>query len=154
MWTYALIFGGFSLLAYSRNDDCGPYVGLAIGAFLGFFWFFFNQWLYAQTEDMHNGFWKILIRNLIGLITALTLFYELVMTGRVLVYIFGWTQEQQARFFWVVGIISAIILLLINILAYGPFVHAIGFIVGVILFFIIAGIYYSHQPKQVGPIHH
>jgi len=93
IWTYALVFGAFSILAYSLHDDCGVHVGLAISAFLGFFWFFFNQWLYAQTTDMWDGFWKFLVRNLIGFIVAVTFFYFLNMVGRVLVYIFGWTQE-------------------------------------------------------------
>ncbi len=38
----ALIFGAFTLLSYSTHDSCGLHVGLAIAAFLGFFWFFFN----------------------------------------------------------------------------------------------------------------
>jgi len=42
LWTAALIFGAFTLLSYSTHDSCGLHVGLAIAAFLGFFWFFFN----------------------------------------------------------------------------------------------------------------
>jgi hypothetical protein len=145
LWTAALIFGAFTLLAYSTHDDCGVHVGLAIAAFIGFFWFLFNEWLFAQTKDMNENVWKHILRNFQGFVTALVMFQELILIGRVLVYIFQWTQSQQAKFFWAVGILSAIALTLINILVYGPFIDSIGFIIGCILCIIIAAIYYMHH---------
>ena len=53
LWTAALVFGAFTLLAFSTNDSCGVNVGLVLAALLGFAWFFFNEWLFAQTRDMH-----------------------------------------------------------------------------------------------------
>lgn len=149
MWTCALIFGAFTLLAYSRHDDCGAHVGLALAAFIGFFWFFFNEWLYAQTIDMEAGVWRFIVRNFQGFVTALVMFQELVLICRVLVYIFGWSQESQAKFFWVVGILSTIIFAIINIVPYGGILCAIGFIIGCIICLAVAGIYYmNHHQKR------
>lgn len=74
------------------HDDCGIHVGLAIGALLAAYFFFSNQWLYAQNKDMNEDIWKRIIRILQGFVVALALFYALVLLGRVLVYIFGWSQ--------------------------------------------------------------
>ena len=42
LWTFALIFGAFTLLAFATNDSCGVNVGLILAALLGFAGFFFH----------------------------------------------------------------------------------------------------------------
>jgi hypothetical protein len=53
LWTAILIFGGLTILAYATHDSCGVNVGLVLAALLGFAWFFFNEWLFAETRDMN-----------------------------------------------------------------------------------------------------
>ena len=101
---------------------------------------------------MQEGIWKRILRNFQGLVTALVLFAWLTLVCKVLVYIFGWSQASAAKFFWAVGILAAIALILINILVYGPFVDVIGFIVGCIICFIVAALFESHLDKN-GPLH-
>jgi len=66
------------------------------------------------------------------------MFNAIINIGQVFVYVFGWTQASQARFFWIFGVLLSIGFTLLNGLVYGPFYDAIGFIVGCIVCFISA----------------
>ena len=68
------------------------------------------------------------------------MFQEIILWGRVLVYVFGASQSTQTKFFWVVGILASIGVAVLNILSYGPFIDSIGFIVGCIICLAVAAI--------------
>jgi fatty acid desaturase len=73
------------------------------------------------------------------------MFADLILFSRVLVYVFKFNQSNQAKFFWVIGILAAIGLTVLNILAYGPFVDVIGFILGCIICLIVAYLFEIHE---------
>ena len=87
---------------------------------------------------MNENFWKHLLRNAQGFNTAMLMFNSLILIEQILVYILGWSQSSQAKFFWIVGIVLSIGFTLLNALVFGPFVDVIGFIIGCIVCFIAA----------------
>ena len=77
------------------------------------------------------------------------MFTALTFISRVLVYVFGLSQSHQAKFFWVVGILASIGFSVLNILAYGPFICVIGFIIGCIVCLIVAYLFDTHEVKDI-----
>jgi hypothetical protein len=63
------------------------------------------------------------------------------MISRVLVYVFSWSQLNQAKFYWIVGVLATIGLTILNVLAYGPFWDVIGFIIGSIICLTISALF-------------
>jgi len=134
-----LIFGAFTLLvAFKSNNLCSKRIILVFVIVEGFLYFFFNEWLYAETKDMKLNFWKHLVRNLQGLTTAFVMLSEIQSISLLFTEICDMGSHNRFKFFWIFGVIASVVVTFINVLVYGPFIDAIGFLFGCIIALIVA----------------
>ncbi len=104
-----------------------------------------NEWLFIELRDMAEGSqnelaWKHTVRNFVGFIQAVVIIYTFLFLTESLVSVFKTSHRCADYFFWILAPIATILVLVWNILSFGPFLDQIGYIVAALFVFLGAAV--------------
>jgi hypothetical protein len=104
-----------------------------------------TQWLFIDLRGLSEANqdqigWKHVTRNLLGFIEALLIILSVEYLSESLVYAFKISSKVAGIFFWAVSILAVTLVLVWNIISFGPFLDLIGYIVAALILFLGAAV--------------
>jgi hypothetical protein len=117
-------------------------------------WLFIDLRALAEANQDQIG-WKHITRNLLGFIEALFIVLSVEYLSESLVYAFKISSKGAGIFFWIFAPLAVILVLVWNILSFGPFLDLIGYIVAALILFLGAAVnnlFHIEEDKDIIPL--
>jgi hypothetical protein len=106
-----------------------------------------------NTQDQIG--WKHVTRNLVGFSEALFIIFTVVYLSETLVHLFKVSERCASYIFWIFAPLLTILVLVWNILSFGPFLDSIGYIVAALILFLGAAVntlFYKEEEREGLPL--